>query len=287
MVVTKVTIHKVINNNFAVVLDESNIEKVVMGKGICFGKKAGAKIDDSVIEQMFILEDKEARERFKTIVKEVSTECIEISEFIINKASKELSKPLNENIYVSLTDHLQFAINRYHQGIQMKNELLWHIKAMYPKEYHIGRTALDLIEEKLNIRLLEDECSFIALHLVAAQMNEDIRNTVNITKLIKDIMSIISNYFHIVLDEESMDYYRFVTHLKFFAQRMMDRKLIEDTSTKEDPLFIAVKTSYPKSFSCATRIGTYIETIQKNTISNEELLYLTIHIQRVIFKNNQ
>lgn len=278
-------IHRVINNNFAVILDDTGNEKVVMGKGICFGKKAGASIPEDVIEKTFILENEEIRERFKTILEEVSQECVEIADHIIKKADASLNKKLNDNIYVSLTDHIQFAINRYHQGLQMKNELLWHIKALYPNEFKLGMETVDLIEKKCGIRLLEDECSFIALHLVAAQMNEDLPSTMNITKIIKDIMSIISKYFHIRLDEESIDYYRFVTHLKFFAQRLLEKRYYNDSQGAEDPLFTAVKTSYPDSFDCAQRIGQYIETIQKNTITNEELLYLTIHIQRIIFKN--
>lgn len=278
-------IHRVINNNFAVILDERGMEKVVMGKGICFGRKAGALLPEQAIEKSFVLENKEIRERFQTILQEVSQESVEISECIIKKADHLLNKKLNENIYVSLTDHIQFAINRCHQGIQMKNALLWHIKAIYPKEFKLGMETVDLIEQKCGIRLLEDECSFIALHLVAAQMNEDLSSTLNITKIIKDIMSIISKYFHIALDEESIDFFRFITHLKFFAQRLQEKRYYNDSNGSEDPLFVSVKFSYPDSFECAKRIGQYIETIQKNTITNEELLYLTIHIQRIIFKN--
>jgi beta-glucoside operon transcriptional antiterminator len=278
-------IHRIINNNFAVILDSFGVEKVVMGKGICFGRKVGAAIPFQTIEKSFILENKEIRERFKTMVQEVSQESVDISEQIIKKAHTVLKNELNENIYVSLTDHIQFAINRFHQGIQMKNELLWHIRAIYPDEFKLGMEAVDLIENKCGIRLLEDECSFIALHLVAAQINEDIHSTINITKLIKDIMSIISKFFQIRLDEESLDYYRFVTHLKFFAQRLLEKRSYSEMNGEADPLFLAVKTSYPKSFDCANRIGWYIETIQKNTITNEELLYLTIHIQRIIYKN--
>ena len=40
-------IHKILNNNVAVVLDEHGDEKIVMGKGICFKKKAGEAIGSS------------------------------------------------------------------------------------------------------------------------------------------------------------------------------------------------------------------------------------------------
>ena len=39
---------KILNNNAAVVRDHVGQEKIVMGKGICFQKKAGAEIDSAV-----------------------------------------------------------------------------------------------------------------------------------------------------------------------------------------------------------------------------------------------
>lgn len=48
-------IYKILNNNAAVVLDDSGQEKIVMGKGICFQKKTGARIDPSVIDKTFLL----------------------------------------------------------------------------------------------------------------------------------------------------------------------------------------------------------------------------------------
>ena len=48
-------IYKILNNNVAVVLDENGREKVVMGRGICFKKKAGELIPDEIIDKTFFL----------------------------------------------------------------------------------------------------------------------------------------------------------------------------------------------------------------------------------------
>ena len=37
-------IYKILNNNVAVIMDENGQEKIVMGRGICFHKKAGEEI---------------------------------------------------------------------------------------------------------------------------------------------------------------------------------------------------------------------------------------------------
>lgn len=62
----------------------------------------------------------------------------------------------------------------------------------------------------------------IALHLVNAELNEEMPNMVNITKIMNDILNIVKRHFRLEYDEESLAYYRFITHLKFFAQRLIN-----------------------------------------------------------------
>jgi beta-glucoside operon transcriptional antiterminator len=57
---------------------------------------------------------------------------------------------------------------------------------------------------------------------VNAQLNSEMRETIALTNIVKDIMNIVSRFFVMELDEESLSYYRFITHLKFFAQRVMN-----------------------------------------------------------------
>ena len=46
---------------------------------------------------------------------------------------------------------------------------------------------------------------------------------VNVTRIMQDILNIIKYSYKIDFNEESVYYYRFVTHLKFFAQRILNR----------------------------------------------------------------
>lgn len=210
-------IAKVINNNVISVHDEQKKELVVMGRGIAFQKRTGDEVDESKIEKIFKLENKDVSEKFKTLLYEVPMEYMKISEGIISYAKKTLGKSLNDSIYVSLTDHINFAIERSKKSMMISNALLWEIKRFYKDEYEIGLKAIEKIEEKLGISLPEDEAGFIAMHLVNAELNEEMPNVVNMTKLIQDIHNIVKYHFRIELDEESLNYFRFLTHLKFFA----------------------------------------------------------------------
>ena len=272
-------IAKVINNNVISVLNEQGQELVVMGRGIAFQKKPGEAVDESRIEKIFRLDNKDVSERFKTLLDEIPIEFMEMSEEIISYAKLKLGKKLNDSIYVSLTDHIHFAVERHKKGLDIKNALLWETKRLYKDEFAIGKEALAIIEKKTGAALPEDEAAFIALHIVNAELNEEMPNIVNITKVMQEILSIVKYHFHIDFDEESLHYYRFITHLKFFAQRLFSGTYME---SRDDFLFETVKNKYRDAYVCTNKIRQYIEKEYGHQLTNEELLYLTIHIERVV-----
>ncbi|MNJ64223.1 Transcription antiterminator LicT [compost metagenome] len=165
--------------------------------------------------------------------------------------------------------------------MEIKNALLWEIKRMYRKEYAIGVKALGIITDKLGVTLPEDEGGFIALHLVNSQLNVEMRDTVTMTNIVKDILNIVRRSFVIDLDEESLSYYRFLTHLKFFAQRILSGTP-GSNKDHDNSLHDMVKQQYSLSYSCAEKIKDYTSKIYGRPLSNEEMLYLTIHIERVV-----
>lgn len=214
-------IAKVINNNVISVVNEQGKELVVMGRGLAFQKKSGDDVDEARIEKVFTLDNKDVSEKFKTLLYDIPIECMEVSEEIISYAKLQLGKKLNDSIYVSLTDHINFAIQRNQKGLDIKNALLWETKRLYKDEFAIGKEALVMVKNKTGVSLPEDEAGFIALHIVNAELNEEMPNIINITKVMQEILSIVKYHFKIEFSEESLHYYRFVTHLKFFAQRFL------------------------------------------------------------------
>lgn len=277
----KLEILKVINNNIISVLDEHNNELIVMGRGLAFKKKAGDSVDEANIEKVYKMENKDVSERFKTLLYEIPLEYMEMTDAIIEFGRNALGKKLNESIYVSLTDHIHFAVERHQKGHDIKNALLWEIKRLYREEYFIGKEALNIIQQKLGIILPEDEAGFIALHFVNAELNEEMPNIVNITKVIQEVLNIVKYYFKIELDEDSLIYYRFVTHLKFFAQRMFSQNYMNGD---DDFLFNVVKEKYKDAYACTEKVRDFISKKYEYELTNEEMLYLTLHIARIISK---
>ena len=159
-------IQKVINNNVISALDEGGQEIVAMGRGIGFQKKAGEELAESAVEKVFRLKSPDLLERFKQLLADMPLECIQVSDRIISYAKERLPMRLNQNVYLTLTDHIAFALKRYEEGILSENALYGEIRRFYPEEFQIGQKALLLIEEQTGVRLPEDEAASIAFHLV-------------------------------------------------------------------------------------------------------------------------
>ncbi|TKI04601.1 BglG family transcription antiterminator LicT [Martelella alba] len=232
---------KILNNNVAIVFDEQGRESVVMGRGLAFKKRVGDTLDPISIEKTFSLQNGILSKRLSELLAEIPLDVVTLSSQIITLAQKVLPGKLNEGLFIALTDHCHFAIERHKQGLDIYNALLWDIKWLYPSEYAIGMEALKMIAEQLQVTLPEDEAGFIALHLVNAQLNSEIPEVMSITKVMHEILHIVKYQLQLELKEDTLSYHRFITHLKFFAQRMLGKNGVhsDDTSLHDrDQLYI-------------------------------------------------
>jgi beta-glucoside operon transcriptional antiterminator len=264
-----------------VTADKSN-ELIVMGKGIAFNKKVGDMLDETKIDKIYRLANGEVSQKFQELLEDVPIEYLKISNELIDYAKKKLTSPLNESIYVSLTDHLYTAIERIKQGIHVRNILLWDIKRLYPNEYAIGKRVVEKILELYQIDLGEDEAGFIALHLVNAQTESGSEDVFELTEIIQEIIQLTKYYFKLSFDEESVYFYRFTTHLSFFARRIIYGKQHQGESDEE--LLLLVQKKYHNAYQCVLIIETFLTNNYSYSMSNDEKLYLTIHIARLVQK---
>lgn len=275
-------IKKKLNNNVAVTTDETGREIIVMGKGIAFDRKVGDELDEAEIDKRFVSSDKDFSMKFQEILLQIPMKYLNVSDLIIEKAKKELGTELNENIYISLTDHIYMAVIRFLDGMIIPNPMLWDIKRFYRKEFTVGQKALEIIKQELKVELPEDEAGFIAFHFVNAQQNFESTLMLDIMKLVKEIMNIIKYQMALDLDEESVYYYRFITHLKFFAQRLFSGS--GQMTGDKNSLFEAIKKEYKKAYCCTQSVVKFVKGKYQYDISEEEQLYLTIHIENMIEK---
>ena len=287
-------IQKVINNNVISAYDENQQEVVIMGKGIGFKAHTGDAIDESRVEKVFRIENEKLSRQFQEILENIPLEHMQLTSDIITYAKKNLNVQLNQSIYITLTDHINFAIQRQAQGIQLKNALLWEIKKFYHQEYLMGKYAINLLNEKLGTKFSEDEAGFIALHFVNAEYDTTINDTFAMTNMIQGILELVKQEMGIEFDEESLHYERFVTHLKFLAQRLYRHELLKDEEIEFAKLMenikglreisngnLQYKIPLERLWGDDKHIAEYIEKEYGGQISGEEIMFLAIHIKRV------
>lgn len=273
-------ITRLLNNNVVITLDSNDEEIIVMGKGIGYQKSKGDTIDEEKINKVFRISNKEVSNKFQELFNKIPMEHMNLSSEIIEYAEGVLGKKLNDGIYISLSDHTYTAIKRIKDNITVKNALLWDIKRFYRDEFKIGMKALDIIEEKTKIRLPEDEAGFIALHMVNAQLNEEQPQVQGITKLIEEILTIVRINLRVEFKEESVFYYRFITHLRYFAQRLFYNNTYNGDS--DDELLNIIKGKYPKEAECIDKVKLFINKKYNYELSSDEYIYLTIHIAKLL-----
>lgn len=273
-----IIIEKVINNNIISAYDESGAEVIVMGRGIGFKKKQGEVVPADQISKIFRIKSRTLTEQFKELLANMPLERVRISDEIISHAKDHLKLKLNQSIYVTLTDHINFAIERVSQGIEPQNALLWEIKRFYPQEFQLGIYALELIQDRLGILLPEDEAGFIALHFVNAEYGTDIRDAVKFPDQMQAIVDIVEHDLGILLDESSLHYERFMTHIKFLIQRIYRKELL---SSEDRELSLLMQRKYPREYQCSVKVAEYIMQATGSRLSEEEIMYLSVHIRRV------
>lgn len=279
-------IKKIFNNNIILAHDEKMLERVLLGRGIAFSKKEGDEVDRSKIDKIFILESRELVDKFVNLVGEIPTNHLELTNSIVKDAEERLDIKFNDSIYIGLADHINYALYRHKKGEHIQNAFLWEIKKFYPKEYMAALAALEIIFYYEKVKLTEDEASFIALHFVNGQNVE--ANLAyqgnNESAVILDILNIIKFHYNIEIEEDSINYSRFVTHLRFFLQRVNRQARYE---AEDNHLFLQVREKYPKAYQCALKINVYLKSKMKVTMTTEEQLYFILHINRLTARENQ
>ena len=268
----------VIGNNFVCSVGADGEEIIIRGLGIGFRKKKGDLIPPATIEKIYALHNESAKNKLMELVQAVPMEQLAVCTEIIEYARQHLEKTLSENIYITLTDHISFAIERKQKNMEYKNGLLWEIRNFYPIEFQIGQHAIEMIREKIGVQLSEDEAGFVALHIVNGELDTDMSDMIKITEMIQVILKTVRNYYRITLDEKSLDYGRFITHLKFLGQRIACKGTVTDG---DEMLNAMICERYPRDYTCAKRIAAYLEKQFKCKLSEDERAFLTVHLHRI------
>lgn len=271
---------KVVNNNVLIVLDEKGDEAVAMGKGIGFQQKSGESIPYSRIEKTFVLSKKELNNKLQQLVSILPAEHFILSEKIIQMVKSQTGWKLSDNIYITLTDHISSAIERHQQNVFFENALHWDIKHLYPEEYAFGKKALDIIESDCGIKFSDEEAPYLALHFVNARINTDgnMELVGRVTKIIREITSIMKYHFKFEQNLESVEYYQLINYIRTLASQILRPP---KKRNMHEELFSVTEKHYKDIYPCIKKIEKHLKEQYSYTFTGEEILSLSMCISQL------
>jgi len=170
-------------------------------------------------------------------------------------------------------------VQRTQQGLPVVNRLAWEVKTFYPREYAVGLFGLTRLRERVAVDLPEEEAANIAFHVANAQNGpQSSYDAMHAVKIIDAVVTIVRYSMGIELLNDSLHFSRFIIHMQFFVGRLMANRML---ISKDDFLFHQVSTRYPKARNAAERVRSHIVSEYDTQLPNEEVAYLTLHIERL------
>lgn len=266
---------KVFNNNVVLAL-QAEEEKILFGKGIGFGRHADDIITNTTaIDKIFAMQNPENLSKFNELMNKVDADTVAICEEIISFIAGEFKEELDEKIHISLTDHISFTLKRLKENDEITNPFLIETETLFRKEYEIALKAVEILERRTGVHIPDGEAGFIALHIHSARNKGKLSNTIKYAFLSSTITEMLEDELAIELDKSSLDYARFVVHLRFAIERIMNNSPIKND------LLSTIKRKYKASYKLAQKAAKIIENSLQLKVAADEIGYIAIHVEKL------
>lgn len=271
-------IKKVLNQNAVLVLDEGQ-EKVAVGKGVGFNKTKNDVLSRQLVERMFVMEP-EGLKKLQVLLSQIEDKYFLASEEIIQHAETVLGEKLNEHINIGLSDHIAFAAENIQNNIIVRNKLLSEIEILYSEEFAIAQWAVEYLTQTLEIPFSYDEAGYIAIHIHSARSGRtDNSKSIREVTIVSEIIHLIEQELAIDIhdDKNSLSYSRLVNHLRLFIHRFQQNQY----AVLDEEILEVVKKKYAESYEISKKVQVLVMRNFHYQVPNEELGYLSIHIERL------
>ena len=274
-------ITKILNHNsFMGIESKNNQECLIMGKGVAFGKKVGQTVSITGDARVYSLKELTDRGEAREIIKSVSPLCLELANEVLNQAEKEFGK-VDRSILFTMADHLDFAVRRIQNGEQISNPLTDDIRIMFYKEYKVAGCIRDLLKEKLGIRIDEHEIGYIALHVHAAIVDENVSQAMEIARTVRECICMVEEETGKSIDVMSLSYNRLMNHVRYMVARAIHGEKLKMSLND----YMSVK--FPGPYMTAERICRKMEKSLKLPIPDIEIGYLAMHLERMMDREEE
>ena len=278
---------KKINNNVAICRDGKQRELIAFGKGIGFPPMPYELTDLNKIDRTFY----NIGSQYLSLINELPMEVIEFTARQVDKECSSLPYVLNPNLVFTLADHIAFCIERAKKKIFIQMPSVYELEQSYPAEVEIGRHIRDAIEQKFKVKLPASEVQGIALNIVNAKTlpeptaasKRDARLQEQFDEVLEQTTRIVEQEMEIKVQRDSFNYARFATHLQYLLKRLYDNQPIDSDNIQ---MYQSMAEEYPKVAACVDKIDAYYQEEWGAELTEEEKLYMILHVNRVCTKES-
>ena len=273
---------KRINNNAVLCVDAAGHQVVALGRGLAQAKLR-AKLDLDLVEHTFY----DVEPRYVELIRDLDLKYLELGAEIANVARSALAYDLSPNIEVALADHLQFAVQRMQEHIYLSAPLAYDLQQNYPLEYKIAQWALKLVSDNFGAALPRNEIAGIAMCLVngayssAGAISSDAAEAQD--ALLERITAIVEEAMGVTVDRDGFGYARFATHVQYLINRVASGDAI---ASDNSDMYTMVAAENKRASACVDAIAAMLKSAYSNELTEEEKLYLILHINRVCTRPN-
>lgn len=274
-------ITKILNHNSFMGIESKNDQEcLIMGKGVAFGKKVGQTVSVTGDARVYSLKELTDRGEAKEIIKSVSPLCLELANEVLDQAEEEFGK-VDRSILFTMADHLDFAVRRIQNGEQISNPLTDDIRIMFYKEYKVAGCIRDLLKEKLGIRIDEHEIGYIALHVHAAIVDENVSQAMEIARTVRECICMVEEETGKSIDVMSLGYNRLMNHVRYMVARAIHGEKLK--MSLNDYMYV----KFPGPYMTAEKICRKMEKSLKLPIPDIEIGYLAMHLERMMDREEE
>ena len=272
---------KALNNNTAVVRLENGEQAIAMGKGLAFQKKKGDLVPEAQASNLFLLRDKDVQHSFAELLKNIPLDYIRTTYEIIDEAVNSYQYPVQEYLYVTLTDHVYWSCQNLQKGVYEPSKLP-DFSQEYPLEMTIGAHAVNSIRQRIDSQYPDDEVVRIALHFINAKRPDKPNQRSIKPKL--DLLSLVESELQRIglkRTQENKNFYdRLMIHLTYFTENLERDSTGQQGLSQE--LESHLKEDYPRAYAIGAHLYQLIKRNSGKKLSSAERIYLTLHIQRLL-----
>lgn len=263
---------KILNNSACIVLKDGQ-EMILLGKGIAFNLKTDVYCNHlDGIEKKYILNSttnklRDIFEKYDNLDTNISLDVLRYLQI------KKISMPK----LIAFLDHLSIMLKRVTCKQSIENPFHLETKTLYKQSYQKASDLCRFLNDKYELNIPLEEVSFLALHIENFNKDSEKINITIMNKTMIDIKDLLLRY-NLCFEEDSIDYTRFITHLRFTIARISNGE-------RNDMIFHSVDyKKYNLEYKIAKEISKIISENLKTEVDDKEIDLLMLHIHRFVLK---